>query len=130
LLRQRSWYKQPPGRQCVTVPISVVSYCLLCTCSTPSNERVAPIWDYARFVSVLLAHARALLLTTRPVPLAWDESVAEDVGMLSHLRSLPLFRQEIMLPWYTDFANQYLAQPYGSEWKGNFTLLHTYEKAA
>ena len=35
-----------------------------------------------------------------------------------------------MLPWYTDFANQYLAQPYGSEWKGNFTLLHTYEKAA
>ncbi len=50
--------------------------------------------------------------------------------MLSHLRSLLLFHQEIMLPWYTDFANQYLAQPYGSEWKGNFTLLHTYEKAA
>lgn len=35
-----------------------------------------------------------------------------------------------MLPWYTEFGRQYLAQPYGAEWKGNFTLLHAYEKAA
>ena len=39
-------------------------------------------------------------------------------------------REEILLPWYTELANQYLATPYGSEWKGNFSLLHMYEKLA
>ncbi len=30
-------------------------------------------------------------------------------------------REEILLPWYTEFANQYLALPYGATWAGQAT---------
>jgi hypothetical protein len=39
-------------------------------------------------------------------------------------------REEILLPWYTELARQYLSRPYGAQWTGNRTLLDWYERAA
>jgi len=38
-------------------------------------------------------------------------------------------RDEILLPWYYEFALQYAAQPFG-EWKGNLSLINLYDQMA
>ena len=39
-------------------------------------------------------------------------------------------REDVLLPWYTELARQYTAQPYGAPWHGNRTLIRLYETLA